>query len=348
MDDELFFIKTPYRGYEDEILLLRNINREIQRNRKYLDWRYVKQEMASPPEIFWVKTSAGNFVGMASLIYRPYWVGGLLREVMVLGDISLNKEYRGSGIAEKFLCFISEYIQEKSSACALVIPNRPAGKVLIRCGWRVQDQLVHHVLLLNPEKKIYSIVRIDFLSKALSACYRVLLGGYLMIFHAHNDCTLKISTEFDHDLDVFWKELQKDNQFTRDRSCNSLEWRYKNHPDRLSFVIVTFYAGKSVSGYLVYVVTAGRESVKVYELVSSDEKNFSIFIKLFVNYIQKKDTVDSIRIALNASHPLGRTLRKTGFSARKGGQLILNFGSGCANNQVENVQWCISSGDKDV
>src|SRR5438445_1861291 len=85
---------TGYAGFEGEIQRLRNANRPLARTATYLNWRYAGSAGAPDPKIFWISDGTERFLGMAALIFRPFWVNGELQHVAVLGDISLDAGLR--------------------------------------------------------------------------------------------------------------------------------------------------------------------------------------------------------------------------------------------------------------
>lgn len=347
MIPELDFFVTPYQGYEEEVLRIRNRNREIRQNRKYLDWRYIGQKTDAPPEIFWIRTSTGAFIGMASLIYRSYWLNNQRHELMILGDISLDKEYRGRGLADRFFLYINNQIGDKATPCALVIPNTPAEKVLARCGWSYKDKIVHHVLLLNPEKKISSIIKINLLSKVIGRLYRYIISKKLNAVRTKG-LSVNHITEFGADLDVLWNTLDKENLCLRDRSRESLLWRYADRPGNESFSVAMVYKRHEPVGYIVYLLDTQRRGVTVYELVVTGKRYVAGLIRLLVEYFRENLQVDFVRIALNESHPYADQLSGIGFSRRKGGQAVLLLDTGNNIMAGDTCQWFLTAGDKDV
>src|SRR5690242_4981945 len=65
---------TCFHGFEDEILRLRNANRERAETLEYLFWRYQFTADAPEPRIFWLLSPDRERVGMAAVIFRPYRV----------------------------------------------------------------------------------------------------------------------------------------------------------------------------------------------------------------------------------------------------------------------------------
>nr|WP_163337114.1 hypothetical protein [Desulfopila sp. IMCC35008] len=284
---------------------------------------------------------------MTSLIYRPYWLDNTPFAFPVLGDISLNEEYRGTGLADHFFSYISKQIKSKKCPCALVIPNEAARKVLGRCGWNEREKLVHHVLLLNPEKKFLALVKPKLFSQILSSFYRIFLAARLKTIPG-SELSLNIIEHFDEEFNVFWKALEKQDFCLRDRSKKSLNWRYGEYPADKTFFIATCHVRETLCGYLVYVINDESSTIIIYEVITLQEKYLPGFIKRFINYLQKNGKFTSIRIVTNEYHPYAKKLKRIGFAPRKGEQSIQVFIPDHPEVPLNKCRWFLTAGDKDV
>ena len=145
------FSVTGYAGFEEEILSLRNANRAVPKTRQYLDWRYTQLPGTPAPRVFWIRSRDRSAVGMASLIFRRYWVNGEPRDVAVLGDISLEESLRRKGLGRQLIEFVGRYLDQFSPHhSAFVVPTRAAQRCLSAAGWTTAGRLVPHVFLLDP------------------------------------------------------------------------------------------------------------------------------------------------------------------------------------------------------
>jgi len=210
MKENFTFSITGYKGYEEEVLQLRNNNRPKPQTRTHMDWRYLGQYLSMKPLIFWIHNSKGARVGMASLIFRPYWVSNKIYDFAVLGDIALNKELRGKGIAKKLFLFINSHIEKQLYPCALVIPNEAARKSLSSAGWKVQEELPHYVNLFSPSDKIYSIIKNRMLSDILGLTFK-LIKTIRLSFSPTKGLTATVVNKFDESINLLWESMKKKN-----------------------------------------------------------------------------------------------------------------------------------------
>jgi hypothetical protein len=91
MSEAISCAVSGFAGMEQEILRLRNTNRENSETAAYLKWRYQSAAGAPAPCVYWLLTGEGERIGMAAAIFRPYLVEGQLTQVAVIGDISLAR-----------------------------------------------------------------------------------------------------------------------------------------------------------------------------------------------------------------------------------------------------------------
>src|SRR5205823_3553504 len=87
---------TGFHGYEQETLA-------------YLDWRYRRSADSPEPQVFWLLTPERQRIGMASVVFRPYWSNNTRVQTAVVGDISLDTRWRGRGLGQALLRFMTEY-----------------------------------------------------------------------------------------------------------------------------------------------------------------------------------------------------------------------------------------------
>src|SRR5215467_10310942 len=126
---------SGFRGLEAEMLRLRNTNRENPETLAYLNWRYERAPGAPEPILFWLITPAGERIGMAAAVFHPYWVDGERVQVAVIGDISLDSAWRGKGLGQRLLRFMTAHLDEHfPHHPALVIPTESARRAFAEIG----------------------------------------------------------------------------------------------------------------------------------------------------------------------------------------------------------------------
>jgi len=341
---EFTFSITPYKGFEDEVLHLRNSNRDSLQTRKYMDWRYSGQQSTRPSLIFWVHDSGDKRVGMVGMVFRPYIVNNQRHYFAVIGDISLNSDLRGKGVAKKMFEFMNTHIKKENYPCAFVIPNPAAQKSLSSAGWNIEDSILPHVFLINPWEKIYGIIKNRFFSALAGKLFKQFVKARLMLV-PYLGITMEHPISFNNSFDSFWKRFDKTNLVIRDRSSAMLTWRYANHPYN-EFKIVRFQKNNQFVGYLIYMTNAEETTCTIYDLISSDNKLIKPTIMLFIKSLCLTRQIISIRITLNCRHPYSALLRQAGFFRRVDDNVFQTFPKSLAGNYVAN--WFLTSGDKDT
>ena len=344
MKNKITFSVTSYQGYEGEILRILNDNRDISRTRAYMDWRYLGGRSSVAPKIFWIIANDGSRIGMCSLIFRSYWVNGKADNYAVMGDISLDSEYRGKGFGKRLFEFVNSVIDGESVPCALVIPTDAAKKSLISSGWEIKEHLIALAFLLNPYAKIYKKIRNHFISNLLKYLYQKFI--WLII-----DCQtlkgFKVETVdgIDESFEKFWNLFRKDNQIIGDRNIETLKWRYLNHPTE-RFKIVKIFYNTNLTGFIIY--REINNTCFIYEFMTLDNKKVRQVLFSFIqNLLMESQQIEVIRITLNKNHPYFKAIRKAGFFIR-GKETNLLIHVPVAGSVMNSYRWFVTSGDKDI
>ena len=343
--EDISFAVSSYEGHELEVLQLRNRNRPEFKEQRYLDWRYTCRDALFPPVIFWVRQGERQ-IGMAGIVFRSYLINGRVHQVGVLGDIALDKPYRGRGIACDFFHFINEYLKEHSHPLAFVLPNLVAEKALARCGWHTVDEIASFVFLLNPVDKIAARLRLRWLSRVLGLGYRFLNSIRLRSWREEGFFA-NFPADFDDTVSGLWRDVPKEGIIIRERSPRALHARYRLHPDSARFRIFCVSRGGSPVGIIVYSVSDDRRQCFIHELLVDNTRVIPPVMALFVDIALNEATIVSLRLTLNDAHPYAQTLKKMGFIRRDTIQALQVLEDGKAPLTGE-AAWFMTAGDKDV
>lgn len=344
--DNFALSTTGYAGYEEEITTMRNANRSIAQPRRYLDWRYAGVPDAPQPLVFWLRTALGTAVGMAAVIFRPYWVRNRRVHIGVVGDISLDAGLRGAGLGRKLLMDVKQHLRQfRPDLPALVIPNEAAGKSLHAAGWELGGTFIPFVLPVAPVERLTAMFRSR--SMALASAKMLKAGlGILAGFHVKHGYEMRDADSPDETFSALWQSLPKENLVLGDRSADTLVWRYVNHPHE-KFRIATMMAKKELTGYLVYSVSGSDGCCFIYDMLVNDKNNFQCMLALFVRKMIRRGDVFAIRLVLSDRHPYAACLRGTGFIKRKE-QGIFQVSLPPQGGEFSSLQWALMLGDKDV
>lgn len=341
--EELKYSMTSYEGFEEEILRIRNENRPIAQTRRYMDWRYLGQKSPFLPKVFWIQTKEGMRIGMASLIFRPYWINKRLVHFAILGDISLNQEYRGRGIGRELFKYINSFIERERCFAALVIPNEEAQKSLISAGWQIKESFIPQVFLLNPYEKILSVIKSQIIAYRLSHLFKYIIQLRISLKKLNG-----FEAESVHDLDdsfnIFWESFVKNKLILGDRNIRTLRWRYFDHPIEKFNIIRVNYKGRMVGMIIFKIINKG---CVIYEVMVNDEKRLKLILICFIQKLMKNNDIKLIRITLNERHPYFDIFKKMGFIKRKKETDLLVYDPN-HTALMDSYRWFVTTGDKDV
>jgi|WetSurMetagenome_2_1015567.scaffolds.fasta_scaffold00064_37 hypothetical protein len=345
MDNYTFHV-TGFIGFEDEILRIRNANRSVVQTRNYLDWRYAKISGGPDPVVFWVRSSAGKNVGMASMIYRPYLMDNKPLYLGVIGDISLDSSLRGKGLGRQLLMYVKNHLDRNlPDTTAFVIPTEAAYKSLIAARWEFGGKLVPYLLILDPADKLTGLLKSRLLAKLATAPLTCLflLSAKL---HIKKGQEIQIAGKPDSSFEVFWESVPKDNMILSDRSSGFLTWRYVNHPHEKFSVARLLNAG-SLAGYLIFSSSKADGTIHIYDLIVGDQGDLLSMLSLFLTHVVRRGGYSSVRLPLGDKHPYCRNLWRIGFIQREAqASFLVHWPKGFAKSRP--LKWSISLGDKDI
>ena len=335
---------TGFAGLEEEILRLRNTNREIPETVTYLRWRYQHGQDDPAPCVFWLLGPGGERVGMAAAIFRPYWVNGVRLPVAVIGDISLDARLRGRGLGRVLLGFMTRYLDEHFPAYpALVIPTESARRALTNVGWFTVGELAPLVCVLDPAPYLSPLVRSQTVAAAaarpLRACARLIIRSL-----APRDGSWHFSDAPDPSFAGLGRGADTHNVTVRDLGLESLTWRYAQHP-HTRFTFASFRRAGKMCGFLVFEDRSAEGAYVIYDLAAASPADMRAMLASFVLRGLAIPGLAALRVLLDERHPARAQLRRTGFIARAHEAVFQVHSRG---GSAEGRAWRITQGDKDT
>lgn len=345
MEETFTFTTSTYQGYEEEVLRQLNANRAEQFTRTYLDWRYLSESPNISPVIFWVLSNTGEYIGMSALIFRYYYANNQKFSFAICGDISLNSEYRGKGIAKNLFRFMNSNIEKNKYPFTFVIPTYPAQKSMYSTGWKVEESLVPHVFLLDITDKINKSVKIRWLANLLAFPYKYLIRLKICFVNT-NGFYSELVDNFDVSFDEFWERFNKENIIIRDKSASTLCWRYKNHP-QIEFSICKIMKQDKFIGFIVYTFSKLNNVCSIYEFIVQKKEYVKQAMNVFIKKIIQRENPASIRIVLNENHRYSSILKNIGF-IKRGQDGVFQTYIPSGSDIKRPINWFITKGDKDI
>jgi len=344
-DDEGFTCTvTGFAGFEQEILRLRNANRDHPETLDYINWRYQSSADAPPPRVFWLSAPDGEHIGMGAAVFRPYWIDGVRVPIAVLGDISLDTRWRGRGLGLRLIRFITAWLDEQfPHQPAFVIPTEPARRTLLKAGWVTRGSLVPHVHVLDGAYYVRVLVRSEWLASHIALPLRWLARSIARL-HVPQDGALRLTTALDPPLVEFVRSLPAGACAVRDLAPESLRWRYAEHP-HTRFSIGAYSRGSELRGWFVYDDASLEQSCSIYDAAAMTPADMRAMLSLFI--LRGLDTpgLASLRIVFNEAHPWKTCLRGLGFFTRRPETVFQVHSS---DGTGEALAWCVTQGDKDT
>ena len=335
---------TGFAGMEPEILRLRNSNRENSETATYLKWRYESVPDAPPPCVYWLVTPAGERIGMAAVIFRPYWVQGALTQVAVIGDISVDARWRRQGLGQQLLRFMTEHLDENFPAQpALVIPTESARRSLEHCGWTTAGSLVPWVCVVDAADYLQPFTRSASLARVLARAVRMVSRAFVTR-HVPLGGTLQVSDLPDATISARSRAQAAGDVATRDLNAQVLGWRYTRHP-RTAFRFATLSRAGVARAFLAFEESTHPGTCVVYDLWAASAADARALMALFMRRALTAAQLTSVRVLLDEHHPWRAELRRLGFIARPA-EAVFQVHS--RDGRAARLAWHISQGDKDT
>jgi GNAT superfamily N-acetyltransferase len=344
MTDTISCAVTGFAGMEQEILRLRNTNRENSETAAYLSWRYQSTPGAPPPCVYWLLTADGERIGMAAAIFRPYWVQGALAQVAVIGDISVDARWRGRGLGQQLLRFMTQHLDENFPAHpALVIPTESARRALEHCGWNTAGSLAAWVCLVDAADYLLPFTRSALLARGLARALRAGARAFIGR-HVPRDGTLQVSDLPDTTIAERVRAQAASGVATRDLNAQVLGWRYTRHP-HTAFRFATLSRAGVARAFLAFEESSHLGTCAIYDLWAMSAADVRALVALFMRRALTAAQLKSVRVLLDERHPWCAELRRLGFIARPA-EAVFQVHS--RDGSAARLNWQLSQGDKDT
>jgi GNAT superfamily N-acetyltransferase len=335
---------TGFAGMEAQILRLRNANRENPETLAYLNWRYQSSPEAPAPCVFWLLDPAGEPIGMASAIFRPYWLEGACVQTAVIGDISLDARWRRRGLGQVLLRYMTQHLETHfPSHPALVIPTESARRALAQVGWVTAGSLAPLVYVLDFAPYAQRILRSGVLARGVSRAIRAGVRP-LIRRRAPRDGALHVGDVPDASLPAFVRGLSDTGAVARDLGPRSVNWRYTQHP-HTQFRFATFRRAGETRGFLVFEDSSAAGTCAVYDLAAAGAQDLQAMLALFMLRSFATPRLVSLRVLLDEQHPWRSELQRLGFIARPT-EAVFQVHSG--DGRAACWSWRVTQGDKDT
>jgi len=344
------FSASTYRECRRELMEFRNANRDTIRDERYFDWRYSNRPGQSEPVIVWANGPSGERIGTLSLIPHGFSVNGVPGSVGLLGDISIDKQWRGRRVGRcMFEYLLSLECVKALTACA-VLPNTEAAGPLSGAGWKTVSALNRHVKLMDAEGLLAGRLQSKALRAAAAPAVNLLLRllsceTYLRDLPGHGGGPLE---GLDRRFDALWSSIEKKGAVIARRDMEYLQWRYLDHP-LIRYRVFGYSAEERLCGYIIFHFDGG--TCYIDDMLCLGEKDCAArTLALFLRYLRKSANVCFVLYRGNDNDLARPPLKKFGFLRRSDSQqfMVALAGGGKESILLNGRKWFLTSGDKDV
>jgi hypothetical protein len=295
--------------------------------------------------VFWLRARSGEHVGMAAVIFRSYWIDNRLSYAAVVGDISLDRVWRGRALGQLLLQYMTDYLDEHfPEHPAFVIPTEAARRTLARIGWATPGALIPYVYVVDPTRYVRRVLRSEWIAAGIARVSKR-LAQILLRRYVGKGRSLRLTDTLDLSESEWIRTLRGSKAaIAHEAGPAFLFWRYARHPH------VHFSTGRLVDdrralGLLIFELKKAERSCAIYDLISTTPEEMQSMLALFVLQALGSSDLDTIRVLISRDHPARACLRRLGFIPRRAEAVFqVHSRSGVA----ERSSWWVTSGDKDT
>jgi Acetyltransferase (GNAT) family len=294
--------------------------------------------------VFWLQAANGERIGMASVVFRPYWIHAARVHAAVVGDISLDARWRGQGLGRLLLQRMTAYLDEHfPQHPGFVIPTEAARHALAKAGWETQGTLVPHVYVVDATRYVRALVRSAWLAAAIARPLRWLARALAWV-HVPRAAELVLADKPGEALRSFVRGMVPGESALHDFGAQTLKWRYQEHPNT-HFVFASYMRGNELRGFLVFEESSLEGTCHIYDLLTRTPADTRALLALLLLRALDTPGIIAVRMLTDGRHPCRRALRVLGFSARRA-EAVYQVHS--ADGSAERCIWRVTQGDKDT
>jgi GNAT superfamily N-acetyltransferase len=347
---DITFSTEDYEKCKGDLLAIRNANRDTAQDATYIAWRYEQRPVALKPIIVFASNDAGDKIGSLSVIPHEYVINGDKYTVGILGDISVNKNWRGRGVTEAMLNYLSALPAWQQLETCIVLPNESAARPLQRADWHTITRLSRYVKVLDVNAALQRWLGPTRVANWLAFLSRHILRllSIEILLKRHPEYAWEAADSPDGRVDRLWRELDKQGTVIGVRDSAYLTWRYAAHPTA-RYRIFYLLKQSQVCGYVIFQLSEDRCIIE--DWLCDGNSQYTVLLSLFVKYLREHQAASSISIMINEAHAVKTVLHQFGFIKRRDQlRFMIKSHGGRSNTGILSTAgaWFLTSGDKDV
>ena len=351
---DIRFLTTSYEKCKYDFIAFKNANRATKQTETYFDWRYLNRPWNKlKPIIIWAESSEGKKIGSLSLVSHYYMINNRLSPVGVMGDISVEKNWRGKGIAKQMFDYLSGLEHVNNFEVCIVMPSEDAARPLEKAHWKPTTRLERYVKRIDFEKTLGSKFKSGRLSTVVARSLKKTADLLTLETYLKDapDYTGELIAGFDERFDDLWNNVNRKEMIIGLRNKEYLTWRYSHHPVMRYHVFILTQREK-LRGYIIFSID--KDQYHIDDILSLNGKNHYInLLNYFLKFARSNDGVSSITLKLNNNDLLSFPLSLFGFIRRYDHQKFLITDNNGMRDDAHSLlldgrKWYLTHADKEV
>jgi len=344
-------IKADLKKDRDDIVALWSRNFPGVTKERY-HWIYENNPSGSA--LCWLAKCVENssIIGATALFPRRFLVNGRYIMAGIGGDLSVDKEHRGLGLALALQkTKISEWCNENKFNIVYGFPNKSSEFVDKKAGHSTVGDVIRMTKPLSSYYRLKKYINIPIVIKIVSKLidFGLRFMSKEKYYKGKNECYYEILSSFDKRFDALWGKVSTQFSIVGERSSDYLNWRYACAPHKAYSVFTLIKnENKDIIGYIVF--RKDENKVNIDDFLCHDmEQAFDSLVSCFINY-QRDDGKDSISVIFAGTRIFINKLKEFGFSIRDNdSKLVVHSSDAELLRYLLNIEnWYLFFGDGDI
>lgn len=327
----------------DEHLIVKFLerNHSVDSNAKRFDWLYRKGP-AGPARV-WISSDSKSqeVVGVAAAFPRLVRIESRVERGWVLGDFCIAGGHRTLGPALELQRACLASLENGNRTLFYDFPSAAMVAVYRRMGMGPRQSVVRLARPLRVNRQIDGFIKLRPLASVASSLVNTGLAIGSFGIRRSGDTVEVLKGDCEEEFTQLAQSVGSTMGVCLQRSSEYLNWRYRQHPSR-RYEIVTMRSGACLIGFAV--VSQEGQHLSVVDIFGKQEAIAGL-LQTVISMARRRK-LDTVTIALIASHPWVRILRRMGFRRRETFALIIQ----CPYNHpgpAPDHAWYLTNGDRE-
>jgi hypothetical protein len=326
----------------DELIGFLRENLSGNPDERRFDWLYLRNPNG-PARVWMAEDDGGRLIGVAGAFPRGLSVKGGTAPGYVLGDFCIAADCRslGPALALQRAC-LAALAEEK--ALWFDLPSSRMVAIYRRLGIQISGELMRYAKLIRLDAKIRDRVPHSGLASGISTVGNLALRVRSWRLPVPADLTIAIhDAEFGEEFTALNAAGAAVHAVYGTRSAAFLNWRYRQHPQRRYFVVTA----RRKSELVAYATVAVEEAEwRISDILGTGPESIEGLLKNLEDMARERGA-EKVTALVTNDGAVAASLKRCGFSAREGQQLIVSAASTGSPEFQDPRAWFLTDGDRE-